>query len=94
MTVVGGMGDAGSKPRRTVIGAGRVSCGVGAGGLANMNIDVTLINSDTASLLMSVISDLLSRVGNQPKQIVALLSVIPRIRLEMPVLWPQGRALS
>jgi len=55
MTVVGGMGDAGSKPCQTVIGAKRVSAGVGVGGLASTNIDVTLINSDTASLLMSVI---------------------------------------
>ena len=55
MTVVGGMGDAGSEPCQTVIGVGRVSAGVGVGGLASTNIDVTLINSDTASLLMSVI---------------------------------------
>jgi hypothetical protein len=54
-TVVVGRGDAGSKPCQTVTGAGSVSCGVGAGGLANTNIDVTLINSDIASLLMSVI---------------------------------------
>jgi hypothetical protein len=39
-----------------VTGAGSVSCGVGAGGLANTNMDVTLINSDIASLLMSVMT--------------------------------------
>ena len=55
MTVVGGMGDAGSKPCQTVIGAGRVSAGVDVGGLAKMNIDMALINSDMAVLLMSVI---------------------------------------
>jgi len=49
------MGDAGSKPCQTVIGAGRVSVGVGAGGLAKINIDMALINSDMAVLLMSVI---------------------------------------
>jgi hypothetical protein len=54
-TVVVGSGDAGSKPCQTVIGAGWVSAGVGAGGLCSTNIDVTLINSDMASLLMSVI---------------------------------------
>jgi hypothetical protein len=37
------------------MGAGSISCAVGAGGFANTNIDVTLINSDIASLLMSVI---------------------------------------
>jgi hypothetical protein len=36
---------------------------VGAGGGVNINIDVTLINSDIAILLMSVMIDLLSRVG-------------------------------
>jgi hypothetical protein len=36
-----------------VIGAGTIC--VGAGGFANINIDVTLMNSDMASLLMSVI---------------------------------------
>ena len=60
-----GRGDAGFKPCQTVIGAGCVSAGVGAGGLCNTKIDVTLINSDMASLLMSVIVDLLSRV-DQP----------------------------
>ena len=54
-TVVVGRGDAGSKPCQTVIGAGRVSAGVGAGGLCKINIDIALINSDMASLLMSVI---------------------------------------
>jgi len=58
LTVVLGIGAAGSKACQTVIGAG---CVFGVGGLANMNIDVTLINSDIASLLMSVIGDLLSR---------------------------------
>ena len=53
--VVVGSGVAGSKPCQTVVGAGCISCAVGAGGFANTNIDVTLINSDIASLLMSVI---------------------------------------
>ena len=48
------MGDAGSKPCQTVVGANCVSVAVGAGGFANTNIDVTLMNSDIASLLMSV----------------------------------------
>jgi hypothetical protein len=51
-----GSGVAGSKPCQTVTGAGSVSCGVGAGGFANTNMDVTLINSDIASLLMSVMT--------------------------------------
>ena len=59
--MVGGTGAAGSKPCHTVIGAGRSSAGVGVGGLCSTNIDVTLINSDTPILVMSVISDLLSR---------------------------------
>jgi hypothetical protein len=50
-----GSGADGSKPCQTVIGAGCISCAVGAGGFANTNIDVTLMNSDIASLLMSVI---------------------------------------
>ena len=53
-TVVGGIGAGCSKPCQTVIGAGCVSVAVGAGGFANTNIDVTLMNSDIASLLMSV----------------------------------------
>ena len=53
MTVVGGSGVGCSRPCQTVIGAGTIN--VGAGGFANINIDVTLINSDMASLLMSVI---------------------------------------
>lgn len=55
MTVVGGMGDAGSKPCQTVAGCWRVSAGVGVDGLAKINIDIALINSDMAVLLMSVI---------------------------------------
>jgi len=54
LTVVGGTGDAGSKPCQTVAGCWRVSVGVDAGGLAKMNIDMALINSDMAVLLMSV----------------------------------------
>jgi hypothetical protein len=46
-----------------VIGAGAKSSAVGAGGGVNINIEITLINSDIAVLLMSVIFDLLSRVG-------------------------------
>jgi len=52
---VGGSGADGSKPCQTVIDAGCFSCAVGDGGLANTNIDVTLMNSDIASLLISVI---------------------------------------
>jgi len=59
--VVLGIGDADCRPCQTVIGAGARSAGVGAGGLCNINTDVALINSDMASLLMSVIVDLLSR---------------------------------
>jgi hypothetical protein len=55
-SVVVGSGADGSKPCQTVIGAGCVSCAVGVGGLANTNIDVMLMNSDIASLLMSVIT--------------------------------------
>ena len=55
MTVVGGVGDAGSRPYQTVIGAGAKSSAVGAGGGVNINIEITLINSDIAVLLMSVI---------------------------------------
>jgi hypothetical protein len=54
-TVVGGVGDATSKPCQTVIGAGARSSAVGAGGGVKINIDMTLINSDIAVLLMSVI---------------------------------------
>ena len=54
-TVVDGNGAGCSKPCQTVIGARCFSVVVGAGGLANTNIDVTLMNSDIASLLMSVI---------------------------------------
>ena len=53
-TVVAGIGDGFSRPCQTVIGAGAKSAGVGAGGLCNTNIDVTLINSDMPSLVMSV----------------------------------------
>jgi hypothetical protein len=38
-----------------VIGAACISCCVGAGGFAKTNIDVTLTNSEMASLVMSVI---------------------------------------
>jgi hypothetical protein len=48
------MGDAGSKPCQTVAGCWRVSVGVGVGGLAKINIDMALINSDMAVLVMSV----------------------------------------
>jgi hypothetical protein len=46
-----------------VIGAGAKSSAVGAGGGVNINIEITLMNSDIAVLLMSVMIDLLSRVG-------------------------------
>jgi hypothetical protein len=49
------MGNAGSKPCQTVAGCWRVSVGVGVGGLAKINIDIALINSDMVVLLMSVI---------------------------------------
>jgi hypothetical protein len=37
-----------------VIGAGCISCAVGAGGFANINIDMALMNSDMAVLVISV----------------------------------------
>jgi hypothetical protein len=55
ISVVVGSGADGSRPCQTVIGAAFISCCVGAGGFANINIDVTLTNSEMASLVMSVI---------------------------------------
>ncbi len=55
LMVVVGNGAGCSRPCQTVIGAGCFSCAVGAGGFANINIDIALINSDMAVLVMNVI---------------------------------------